>query len=750
MKAIHLVGVFLLASSLAAAQTFDFPGARTEDGAALSSAMSGVAEQVIAVYEDGDRGRYLNQLFRLQLVAGRYTEAGATIRSLRDLRRTSDPAGAAATFVQYEIYAQARARQAAAGLPFEEAFAQAFRDVQGRLDDRTSHQVLFSFGANLGLMEEDLRKALEGQKDKTQIALAEALDLIRKYQVHQVYENILPLTDALVAEDDGRRYIIQDDILIKTRDGALVAALVVRPRAAARPLPALLNFSIYADPVMKLNEARTSAARGYVGMAAYTRGKGRSPVPAVPYEHDGEDAYAVIDWISKQPWSDGRVGMFGGSYEGFTQWAAAKRLHPALKTIMPSVPVAPGIDVPMEGNVFLSFVYPWIPYVTNNKGLDEAGYNDAARWNTLNRAWYTTGKPYREIDTLDRQRNEIFRRWLDHPSYDAYWQRMIPYGEDFAKIDIPVLTTTGYYDGCLLSALYYVSEHYKYNPRAEHYLVVGPYDHIGAQRRSANVLQGYEIDPVASINIEELRYQWFDHVFRGGEKPALLKDKVNYQVMGANVWKHAPSLDRLSHGSLRFHLSAARSGDAYRLSREKPSGPSVIRQTVDFADRTDVDQEIPSAILGRTLDTRNGFASVSDPIAEPIEISGLFSGQLDFVTNKKDLDLSVALYEQTSAGEYFALSYYLGRASYARDRSRRQLLTPEEPQQLAFRSGRLTSRKTLPGSRLVVVLQINKQPDLQINYGTGKDVSDESIADAGTPLTIEWRGESFIEIPLGR
>ncbi len=90
----------------------------------------------------------------------------------------------------------------------------------------------------------------------------------------------------------------------------------------------------------------------------------------------------------------------------------------------------------------------------------------------------------------------------------------------------------------------------------------------------------------------------------------------------------------------------------------------------------------------------------------------------------------------------------MGRASYARDRSARQLLVPGAPQSLTFQSESLTSRKLNPGSRLVVVLAAVKQPDMQINYGTGKDVSDEWLADAGSPLEITWHNTSYVEVPI--
>lgn len=701
---------------LAAPQELEFSGA---------DSMPRLAEQAIAAHRADARDPYLNVLFRLQLVAGHWAEAGASIRELRELRR--DPT----LFVQYEIYAAARQRQASGGLSFDEAFKAAFREIYGRLDDRTAHAALFSFGANLDGMRGDLDRALDQHRGKSSLALADAVDLIRKYQVHEVYRGLLPLAPALVAEDDARRYVVDESVLVTTRDGASVAAMVVRPRAAAGRLPTLMSFTIYANREWSFAEARKTAAHGYAGVVAYTRGKGRSPDAPVPFEHDGDDAADTIDWISRQSWSDGRVGMFGGSYDGFAQWAAAKRRPPALKAIMPSVPVAPGIDYPMEGNVFLNFPYKWLPYVTNTKGLDDATYNDEKRWASLDRTLYTTGQPYRALERIDGRPNPFFRRWLDHPSYDAYWRRMIPHGEEFARIDIPVLTTTGYYDGCLVSALYYFSEHTKHNPKANHYLVVGPYDHIGAQRRSSPVLMGYEIDRAATIDIEKLRYEWFDFVLKGGPKPALLDDRVNYQVMGADTWRHAPSLAAMSNGAIRI-----------------PVGPSL--QRVDLADRSDVDRTESPLIVNRTLDTGGGLSFVSEPVAEPVEVSGLFSGQLDFVVNKRDMDVNVVLYELMPSGEYFQLSTYLARVSYAKDRSRRRLLEPGRRERLAFTAGRMTSRKLQAGSRLVIVLRINKQSGAQINYGTGRDVSDESIRDARTPLEVRWQAGGYVDIPVRR
>jgi putative CocE/NonD family hydrolase len=722
--------------------------ATAADDASLARSMPALATKALAIYRDADAERFLGNRFRLQLVAGQYPQAIETLRSLRQLR-TGQDANAAALYLQYELYARAKARQRAGRVAFGRAFDDAFRTLHAGLDDNTALQAQISFAANLAAMQDELRQTLQARKGKRTIALDDAIDLLRKYQVRQAYAAILPRVGKLMSEDDARRYLATTDALVRTRDGATIAALLVRPRNAAKPLPTLLEFTIYADDGWSLMDAKRAAAHGYAGVVAYTRGKGRSPGAIVPYEHDGDDARAVIDWISRQPWSDGRVGMYGGSYNSFAQWAAAKRMPRALKALMTSASAAPGIDVPMQGNVFMSFLYPWTFYVGNNRGLDDAVYGDRKRWDALNRNWYRGGRAYRDLDRIDGTPNPVFRRWLDHPGYDAYWQAMIPYRREFAAIDIPVLATSGYFDGALVGVQYYFTEHTRYNRHADHTLLIGPYEHFTMQSGVGRFVQGYEIDPVAKVDLQELRFQWFDHVLRGGVKPALLKDRVNYQVMGANAWKHAPSLAAMRNGALRLYLQAGE-GKAHRLDPTRPGRDGVIEQRIDFADRSDADWSAPVLSLTPTLDDHNGLVFASAPMQQPTEVSGLLSGRLEFIANKRDMDVSVALYERMVDGRYLQLTTYMGRASYARDRNRRRLLTPGKRERLDFTSERATSRLLQPGSALVAVLSINKQADLQLNYGTGGDVSDETIADAGEPLRVRWRAGSYLDVPVWR
>ncbi|MBO0329505.1 CocE/NonD family hydrolase [[Muricauda] lutisoli] len=569
-------------------------------------------------------------------------------------------------------------------------------------------------------------------------------------------------------EENGTTYLIQDSILISTADGAKIHAIVVRNAETSEPLPTVLFHTIYARK-NDLKRAKMAVDHGYVGVVSYTRGKGLSPDSIIPYKYESNDTYEVIDWISKQDWSNKKVGMYGGSYVGFTQWAAVKhKVHPALKTIVPSVSAAPGIAEPMENGVYFNFHYPWHHYVSNNKYLDTTLYFNGKRWRDLNMEWYEKGVAYNRMDSLDGLPNPQFRERLLHPTYDAYWQNMMPYKDEFVHIDIPVLATTGYFDGGQVGTQYYLKEHTKYNKNAEHYLVIGPYTHFGAQEKPDTHIFGYDIDPVAQIDITELIFDWFDYVLKGRAKPALLKNKVNYQVMGANKWEHASSLGEMANDTLIYYLSNKRSGVAfaslfstgnngedihYTLTEQSVDSNSYLEQTIDFLDRSNLAWNSSGwrNIIADSLMVGQGFSFVTEPFDSEFELNGSFGGEISVSINKKDFDYKVMLFEQTLDGQFFALTLpYVGRASYVRDSEHRQLLTPNEKVKIPFGIVRMTSKKINKGSRLVIVINGIKDPFSEVNHGTGKNVSEETIKDAQEPLVIKWFGDSYLKIPVKR
>ncbi|MDW8850928.1 CocE/NonD family hydrolase [Flavobacterium sp. MMLR14_040] len=548
-------------------------------------------------------------------------------------------------------------------------------------------------------------------------------------------------------------YDIQDSISVKTRDGAILSAIIVRKKEDNTPKPVILQSTIYVrDKGRDLKTLKEAADHGYVGVIVYSRGKRFSPNEINPYENESSDVYDAIDWISKQKWCNGSVGMFGGSYNGFTQWAACKTVHPALKTIVPYVANRPGMGLPMENNIFINPNYEWAFYVSNNKYLDTVSGNNRQRFRTMQSKWWESGAAYKKLDSIDGEPNRLFQKWISHPAFDNYWQKIAPYKLDFAQINIPVLAFDGYYNDSQNSSLYYLRELQKYNPNTPSYLIIGPYGHFGTQIGGEAVINDYKVDSSALIDIKKITYQWFDFILKNGTKPEVLKDKINYEVMGANSWRSAPSIDKMHNGFLTFYLTNTKSGNFYTASSKKSGKKDFLLQQIDFADRqkSNNNDYYPDPIIKKEMDTTSGFRFISDPLKEPVIVNGSFLGELKISINKRDIDLGVTVYEVLPNGEYFHLSYYIGRASYAKNIEIRQLLNPDTIETISFSNTHLISKQLSKGSRLLIVVDVNKNSFSQLNYGTGKEVSDETIKDAKVPLQIKWYTDSFVKIPVLR
>ena len=211
---------------------------------------------------------------------------------------------------------------------------------------------------------------------------------------------------------------------------------------------------------------------------------------------------------------------------------------------------------------------------------------------------------------------------------------------------------------------------------------------------------------------------------------------------------HKPSLNAMTNDTLQFHLSSEKGNDFYALKPK--SNSSEISISVDFKDRKTMNNSdyYPWPLERDQINVKDGLIFKSETLKEDVIINGSFSGNLEFSIDKKDVDYSVILYQLTPEGNYFHLSYYIGRASYAKDREQRNLLIPNQKTQVSFNNSKLISKKLEKGSRIVVVVNVDKNNNAQINYGTGKDVNKENIKDAEIPLNITFTGNSSIYLPV--
>jgi uncharacterized protein len=701
LRCLYVLGLLCAASVATAAEDLEFRAPAAADGAATAASMRSLAVRALPVYQNPNRAQFLTNLSALQMVAGEYQAADATRRSLEEVRAGAKRVAPRIDMaLVYDIYASARAAAAKGHIPFDRAFARVFRETVTPLSDRDAYTLEQWLTTPLSVFRENLQSALDRLRGRERLSLSQAVDLAWTYLSFEAFQSFSPLLGPLVAEDDSRRYIIDSSVRVQTSDHAEISALVVRPKSVPTPLPTLLEFRMSADP---RDGAKECAAHGYIGVIAYARAAGLggetstpststregSEAPA-PYEHDGDDARSVIEWIGGQPWSDGRVAMYGTGYSAFAAWAAAKRPPAALKALAVASAPVPGLSATFAASANVP--------------------------------------------------SAIERRWLKHPSFDRYWQRMVPYGKDFALIDMPVLTITGYYDEREPESLYYFTQHYRYNPHANQILLIGPYDALAMQRGALPVLAGYPIDSAALIDLHELRFSWFDEVLKAGPAPELLRERVNFEVMGANEWRHAESVRAMSNRAARLYLDSSRVQGEYRLAGHEPSRRRFIEQKVEPG--LEAAAGAAPAILGRVLAPRNAVVFLSGPLHRPLQVSGLVSGQLAFVARRSPLELRIALYELMPSGDYLEL--------FAPPDELCASPPGEARRPVAYRSDRLTSVELQTGSRLVMVLGADApspdHPGSCADRSLPKPPKGRPVA----PFDVRWYAASFIEIPVSR
>ncbi|MFM8472782.1 MAG: CocE/NonD family hydrolase [Candidatus Kapaibacterium sp.] len=771
-----LTALLLLATSMTSAT-----GSFAIDTASLQ-ALPRLAARALGSYTDPERMEYLDARFRLEICAGRYADA---LRSLDTLCFLMDDEHIpqSAIGLAYQVYAQVML-DGATDRDFDSVYAREIRR-RLRLLPVSKHGVASGFfEMPIEDREQRLRSMLDGRTLSDSTDVSTIVGTCKAYCSYNVCRRTLDIGRRILREVEAEHFTVNDSVVLRMKDGGEVSLSYARSAKSSAPLPVILTSSIY--PGGDLARCKEAVSSGYVGVVMNTRGKRLSTSSIEPFEHDADDIHEVIEWIAAQPWCNGSVGMYGGSYLGFSQWAAAKRLHPALKTIVPQVAVGAGIDFPMHNGIMMNYSMSWLRYVTETKMTAASVFDDEERIRSNNRLWYAKGLRFRALDSLNGTPNPLFQRWLDHPVYDGFWQAMTPQKAEFASIDIPVLTTTGYYDDDQMGALHYVREHRKWNADAKHYLFIGPYDHAGGQSKGTATLGNYDVDSVARISITDLVFRWFDHVLKDSAFPSQLKDKVTYQVMGANEWRGAPSLDAMAkrtvtlypvfdrkmdrkmdrqvdrlmdtnHSSDTMTLKIADSGVAvHGLTRHRPLRRTSYVQTVDLHDRSDTDRWQDNDVFGvfpMMVDTllhvmpgRMVFAS------EPMDEDCIMSGGVDVSavlrTNKRDLDIVVDVLEQLPDGRFMPLMENLQRASLAADRSQRRLLTPDSICTIPVTNTFVTCKKLRKGSRIVILMGVHKTPVWQINYGSGKDVSEETIDDAGEPMRVEWFNDTRIHVGM--
>jgi putative CocE/NonD family hydrolase len=370
--------------------------------------------------------------------------------------------------------------------------------------------------------------------------------------------------------------------------------------------------------------------------------------------------------------------MWGGSYAGYDQWAAAKEMPPHLATIVPAAAAHPGVDFPGRNNIFAPYDMQWLTF-TSGRASQEKIFGDGDFWGTLNRKWFEEGRPLKQLDSMMGNSSPTFQEWLAHPQRDAYWDSYVPTKQQYARLNIPILTITGSYDADQPGALQFYQDHMQYGSaeaKARHYLIIGPWDHAGTRTPTAEV-GGLKFAEASLVDLPKLHLDWYAWTMQGGPKPEFLKDRVAYYVMGAEQWRYAPALEAVSSESRMMHL-ASRSGandvfdsgtlESKDAASSEPSQPDQYiydPRDVSIA-ATESEVALDSLVEQRMVFAAHGKQLVyhSAPFGKDTEITGFFRLSAWIALDQPDTDFVVNVYDILPDGSSVLLTSDVLRARF--------------------------------------------------------------------------------------
>jgi putative CocE/NonD family hydrolase len=558
----------------------------------------------------------------------------------------------------------------------------------------------------------------------------------------------------------GRNVNFMWGVKIPMRDGVHLNATIYKPKEST-PAPAIFTLTPYiADSYHP--RAYYFAQHGYAFVLVDCRGRGNSEGEFEPFENEGPDGHDVVEWLAAQPWCDGSVAMWGGSYAGFDQWMSLKEFPPHLRTIVPAASAHAAVDFPFYKNIFHSYEMQWLTLtsgVTGNANL----FGEQSFWIEKFREMYLNHRPYRELDQVVGNTGTRFQTWVQHPIPDAYWDHMALTPAQYDQIDIPILTITGHYDDDQPGAMHYYHQHIaSASPaRDRHYLIIGPWDHAGT-RTPNQEFGGMKLGEACVLDLNKLHTEWYDWTLKGGPKPEFLKKRVAYYLAGAEEWKYADRLDSISNVTRRLYLNS-KNGSANEVfhSGTLEETPPVESQPDHYIyDPLDVRsaelerEEVKNFITDQRYVLNlfdNGLVYHSAPFEADTEITGCLKFVVWIALDVPDTDFQVTVYEILPDGTSIQLTWDWLRARYRQSLREEHLVTPGEINRYEFSSFAFTSRRIAKGSRLRLLIKSPNSIYIQKNYNSGGVVAEESGKDARTAHVSVYHDAdhlSYLELPL--
>jgi putative CocE/NonD family hydrolase len=476
---------------------------------------------------------------------------------------------------------------------------------------------------------------------------------------------------------------------MQTRDGALLRADAYRPATSAT-LPVLLQRTPYGKAGSDAAFALMAAERGYAVVIQDTRGRWESEGDGYPLVHEKADGYDAVEWAARQPWSNGKVGMFGASYVGYTQLAAASQRPPSLKCIAPMVTFCDPYDgFHFGGAAALGVGVSWTLLAYAQLAIQKWTGGEAEKAAMTEQLitladGMARGATLRTLPLADLPligRGGITGFFLDlllRPERDAFWQ---PMSCRHADIGVPALHLGGWYDlfaqntlrdwaGLRASAA-------GDQARAGQKLIVGPWLHGPLEGLAGEVDFGLRASS-ALVAPNEIQLRWFDHWLKGADTGMLQEPPVSIFVMGNNAWR---TENEWPLARMRYEPCFLRSGGAANtrlgdgaLSWQAPGDEPVDSFVYD--PRNPVPTRggglccYPAALPAGAYDQReiesrpDVLVYSTEPLPADLEVTGEPQARLWAATSAPDTDFTVKLVDVGPCGYARNLCDGIIRARY--------------------------------------------------------------------------------------
>ena len=336
--------------------------------------------------------------------------------------------------------------------------------------------------------------------------------------------------------------VVAKDVMVVMRDGVRLATDIYRParngEALPDPVPTLLTRTPYNKEGGE-SDARFLAERGYAVVVQDTRGRFNSEGVFYIYLDEGEDGYDTVEWITGQPWSNGEVGTYGGSYLAGTQMALARLDPPGLRGIFARV----GTSNYFEDGAYRHGAFYLLHNLAYALNMASSGKEAAAspavaealvkRWSAGEIEEWLWAYPHRTESqspvALAPSYQKWYQNWIDHSTYDEYWRQN---GYDFESYfgefpDIPMYFLGGWYDIFVRGTVNNFAglTEGRTSPIK---MMMGPWEHSLGVQVTGDVDSG----PEAVVDITAERLRWFDQILMGTDTGILDEPRASVFVMG--------------------------------------------------------------------------------------------------------------------------------------------------------------------------------------------------------------------------